>query len=176
MSDVWNSVRVYGPSSEISRFKRLCMAPSEESNTCDHDGWNGWDCVITVPAGDQGGNDQVFSDYVWNFHHDDVPGDNRYTFNFDTDFRFPVELFERIAQAFPALAFDCGCIHSMDEFMGYGWFNTPVGGEDFSQDYDVPEDYWTSGSGYKRGAAAQLNHKALIARLERVAREAGGHS
>lgn len=29
--------------------------------------------------------------------------------------------------------------------MVYGWFNTPPGGEDFRQDYDVPEDYWTGG-------------------------------
>ncbi|MBN2972907.1 hypothetical protein JW805_12855 [Roseomonas aeriglobus] len=152
------------------------MAPSEASNTGDHEGWNGCDCVITVPVDDPRGNGSAFSDYVWNFHHDDGPGDNRYAFNFDTDCRFPVDLFERIAQAFPALAFDCSCIHSMDEFMGYGWFNTPAGGEDFSQDYDVPKDYWTSGSGYKRGPAAQLRHAALIAHLERVAREADDRS
>ncbi|PZO81012.1 MAG: hypothetical protein DI632_00065 [Sphingomonas hengshuiensis] len=174
MSEVWNSVRVYGPPSEISRFKLLCFAPSRASDTHDDDGWDGCDCVITVPADERRDNGPPFSDYVWNFDHDDVPGDSRYAFNFDTDFRFPVDLFERIARAFPALAFDCDCIDSMDEFMGYGWFNTPAGGEDFSQSYDVPKDYWTSGSGHKRDPATQSQHEALIAQLVRADRETDG--
>lgn len=174
MSEVWNSVKVYGPSSEIARFKRLCIAPSQASNTCDHDGWNGCDCVITVPANEQG-RDQ-HSGYIWNFHHEDVPGSNRYSFNFDTEIGFPVDLFERVAIAFPALAFDCDCIHGMDEFMGYGWFNAPAGGEDFSQHYDVPADHWTTGSGHKRDHASQLKHEGLVAELERTARAADGRS
>lgn len=41
-------------------------------------------------------------------------------------------IFEALADCFPELAFDSDCIAAQDEFMRFGWFNPPPGGEQFS--------------------------------------------
>jgi hypothetical protein len=81
-------------------------------------------------------------------------------------------MFERLAEIFPALAFHCECIECMDEFMGYGWFNIPDGGEEFAF-YDVPEDYWTT-RGVKRDPIPHAKHRALMRKLVRAAQRTSG--
>ena len=70
-------------------------------------------------------------------------------------------IFEALADSFPRLAFDCDCIEALDEFMGFGWFNPPTGGEPFSQNYQVPSNYWSNG-GEKRGSKAAAAHSQRI--------------
>jgi hypothetical protein len=80
-----------------------------------------------------------------------------------------VQTFEQLAARFPRLAFDCTCIEALAEFMGYGWFNAPPGGEQFRQDFHVPEDYWTGGGSRKRSPEAQEAHEARIAEFKAAA-------
>ncbi|CAM3274480.1 hypothetical protein SPAN111604_14330 [Sphingomonas antarctica] len=145
MGDVWNSVTVYGPALEIDRFKRLCIAPSETVFRSGQSGWEGCACTISVPSArtkDPSRSPSYYSDEVWNFQQFTRTSEVEYSFSFDTDGEFPVILFECLAASLPKLSFDCRCIASLDEFMGFGWFNGPPGSQDFRQDYEVPEDYW----------------------------------
>lgn len=159
--EMWISVDIYGPQSEIDRFKRLCIvegpANDWESNThsIDFSRANAADC------------------YGWNFR--ELGSDERgvYSFAFDTAARFPTETFESFTKLFPTLAFDCECIADDDRSMGYGWFNTPPGGEDFEDDYDVPEGYWDNDGGEKRTPEAHKKHMAVIAEFKRSQHEAG---
>ncbi len=120
-----------------------------------------------VAAVEEGRSTNPSAEYVSNFQQFFEDRETEYSFSFDTPFCFPEQLFELLAGRFPALAFDCNCIDSMDEFMGYGWFNPPAGGEAFAQDYCVPDNYWTSGPGYKRGQDAQSAHSARIDKLQK---------
>lgn len=97
--------------------------------------------------------------YVWNYR-DHAPKPGSWSFAFDTSQDFPEELFEELATIFPMLYFDCECIDLMDDFMGYGWFNIPPGGEAFRQNMAVPKDYWTGGGGFKRKPDAQRKYQA----------------
>lgn len=163
MSACWNSVTVYGPAPELERFKRLCLAPAESIYTHGQFGWDGCECTISVPAVAavvEGRSANEYAEYVSNFQQFFGNRETEYSFSFDTPHWFPEPLFELLAERFPALAFDCDCIDSIDDFMGYGWFNPPAGGEAFSQNYTVPENYWTGGGGLKRTEAAQQAHNA----------------
>ena len=102
-------------------------------------------------------------------YREKAPERGRWSFFFDTTYRFPEDTFEHLASHFPALHFDCGCIDSLDDYMGYGWFNVPQGGEPFRQDFAVPKNYWTSGDGYKRTPAERAMHKVVVERLVQAA-------
>lgn len=173
MSEVWNNVTVYGPASEIKRFKRTCIAPEKNIYRNAQFGWDGCSCFISaVPANGAGGmpsSHGCYSEEVGNFQQFRSKGNIEYSFSFDTNSGFPEDLFEQIAVLFPRLAFDCTCIEAMDAFMGYGWFNAPAGGEAFSQEHDVPHDYWTGGGGCKRDPQAQAAHVKRVAKLKQTA-------
>lgn len=177
MSEVWNNVTILGPAPEIERFRRLCLAPSEDVYRPGQFGWDGCDCHISVPANGGGGGHTppgpCVSEYVWNFQQFTSATDVEYSFSFDTGHAFPVELFDLLARCFRALAFDCNYIDSMDEFMGFGWFNGPPGGEEFRQDLVVPADYWTGGRAGKRDPAAQMRYEASVEWLRRAAAARG---
>lgn len=171
MSEVWNNVTVYGPAVEIERFKRLCVGPSGTEYTTEQSGWDGGDGYILVPSsGDRPEAPISYSEYVWNFQQFFPASGIEYSFSFDSDHDFPEQLFGLLAERFPTLAFHCSCIASLDEFMGYGWFNPPTGGELFAQDYNVPKDYWTGGGGQKRSLIAEAEHAARIGRLKEALR------
>jgi hypothetical protein len=179
MTDVWNNVTVYGPRADIRRFKRVCLEPEEHVFRAGQSGWDGCRCTITAPRSDEVECRKpagAHRDYVWNFQQFTTDSNVSYSFGFDSEGRFPEQLFQHLATSFPRLAFDCTCIEALDGFMGYGWFNPPPGGEEFRQDYDVPEDYWTSDDGQKRGPKAQAAHEARIAELEAAAMEDGDSS
>lgn len=172
--EVWISVEVYGPQQEIDRFKDMCFvaAPSQGSGS-------GFDLdfseVISEPFGtiDIDGVQYLTSSTdltAWNVRVRERQQRGTFRFAYDTSPRFPTRLFDRLAEMFPKLAFHCDCIGSMDEFMGFGWYNGPEGGEplDF---YDVPPDYWATG-GAKRDAEAEVRHQARVDRIARAAREA----
>lgn len=143
MGDVWNNVTVCGPASEINRFKRLCIDPAETVFRSGQSGWDGCECSISVPSEDERLDSlDRYSEYVWNFQQFTRESAAEYSFSFDTFTGFPITLFERLAKRFPQLSFYCSCIESMDEFMGYGWFNGPPDGEEFREDYEVPPDHW----------------------------------
>lgn len=146
MGDVWNNVTVYGPASEIDRFKRLCIDPAENVFRSGQSGWNGCQCTISVPSEDESEDfpdlPGSYSEYVWNFQQFTSDSNTEYSFSFDRFTGFPIVLFERLAKRFPQLSFYCTCIESLDEFMGYGWFNGPPDGEEFREDYEVPADHW----------------------------------
>ena len=130
--EVWNSVSVGGPQSEIDRLKELCRLPDIQEPTDEvvvdfselmpDSGWSGeyytWNCVTHGPH-ERGS----------------------FSFGFDSPGGAPVEIFERLAEEFPSLSFYCNCIASRDEFMASGWFNGPPGSEEFTFQ-DVPADYW----------------------------------
>ena len=112
------------------------------------------------------------SENAWNFRASGNQERGTYSFAFDTIGRFPVPIFRRLAELFPTLAFECDCIEECDESMGYGWFNTPDGGDDFVDGYDVPDGYWEMGEPIKRDTMAELRHRALVARITQTVREA----
>ena len=175
MGDMWNYVTVFGPAAEINRFKRLCLDPSENIITAGQSGWDGCDCIIniatSVTGADDRKDDNTFGIYVHNFQQFTMTSTNEFSFSFDTDGPFPEEVFRALAACYPKLAFDCDCIEGLDECMGFGWFNAPPGGEDFRQDYAVPRNYWSSGSGHKRSRRAQVAHEARIDALLETARQ-----
>jgi hypothetical protein len=49
--------------------------------------------------------------------------DNQFSFHFDTAWGFPEPIFEKLAEMFPALRFDCACFDEMWNFAGAGAFN-----------------------------------------------------
>lgn len=167
MGEVWNSVSVYGPASEIERFKRLCVQPDDMKLTAGQSGWDGCGCLLSVPSGVNvsGEPSRKFKEVV-NFQQFKAKSLVEYEFSFDTHHEFPVDLFEGMARYFSRLTFDCECIEALDEFMGFGWFNVPPGGKGFNQSYKVPKNFWTSGSGYKRTPAQQAKHEACTRWLE----------
>lgn len=175
MTDVWNNVTIYGPLADIEQFKQACLEPDEQAYRGGQSGWDGCNCTISAPPQDEPESGRYstvgYDECVWNFQQFTSKSTVEYSFSFDTDGGFPDQLFEQLAARFPRLAFDCTCIEALDEFMGYGWFNAPPGGEAFRQDFDVPEDYWTGGSGHKRNLKAQAAHEARVAELERTAIE-----
>lgn len=177
MTEVWNNVTIYGPQADIQRFKRSCLKPDEQILRDGQSGWDGCNCTISAPplATADGGRSSAggYHEHVWNFQQFTSDSTVEYSFSFDTDGGFPKELFEELAERFPRLAFDCSCIEALDEFMGYGWFNAPPGGEEFYQEFNVPKDYWTSGCSQKRNPEAQAAHESRIAELEAAAIEYG---
>ena len=169
MSDVWNNVTVYGQAWDIEHFKQVCFDAPGAIQRAGQSGWDGCRCTLIVPAkNDDRLRDDGQGEYmeeVWNFQPFIQDELIEYSFSFDTDGEFPTWFFEHMADRFPNLAFDCACIGSLDEFMGFGWFNPPSGGEAFQQDYEVPEDYWTGGGGHKRTPAAEAEHGLRVDKL-----------
>lgn len=145
----WNSVNAYGPQAEIDRLKTLLIVT-------DGNGERKIDFtrVLAEPEDARVGN---FRDW-------DQQQDGIYMFAFDTRWCFPFDVFHKLAELFPAIAFDCDAIHENDDWCGYGWFNTPEGGEDFDDRHDVPEDYWEHN--LKRDPVAQLRYCAIVERLK----------
>lgn len=159
--EMWNSVDIYGSQAEIERFKRLCVVPGPIND------WEDNELAIDLMRIPGHGCS------AWNFRELGRPESGKYSFAFDTVASFPSAEFEELARLFPRLAFDCECIADDDRSMGYGWFNTPPGGEDFYDDYEVPKNYWTTGV-YKRPPAAQKRHEAVIAALKQRLHEMAG--
>jgi hypothetical protein len=170
MTDVWNIVTIYGPAAEIDRFRQVCLSPAEQVYRPGQRGWDGCACDIFVPksgaVGDGSEQDVEYGEYVWNFQQFTPSEPIEYRFSFDTDQEFPEGLFEDLADRFPALAFECDCIEALDDFMGYGWFNPPPGGERFEQNYAVPANYWDGGGERKRFDAAEEAHSDRIDKLK----------
>lgn len=171
--EMWNSVCVYGPQSEIDRFKRACIVPDTKKD------WEraqeiGIDWMVD-PDGEYEDDLMLEAEDVccdsWNFRQSKGQKPGIYWFAFDTSPPFPTWLLERFAATFPKLAFDCDCIADNDEAMGFGWFNTPSGGEGFHDGYDVPEGYWEKGRP-KRDPVAHLRYLALVERMKGAAEEA----
>ncbi|WP_374943155.1 hypothetical protein [Sphingomonas sp.] len=131
--EMWNSVDVYGPQSEIDRFKRRFIVPAPAGNRSRS--------TLAFKLEDLSG------EFAWNFRDLGPHEHGMYSFAFDTLANFPTYALERLIRMFPRLYFDCECIADDDHRMGYGWFNTPPGGQDFRDDYDVPKGYWTNGGG-----------------------------
>jgi len=158
--EMWNSVSIYGPEIEIERFKQLCIVPGPIND------WEDNELAIDfmrIPG---------HGCSAWNFRELGRREPCEYSFAFDTVASFPAAEFEELARLFPQLTFDCECIADDDRSMGYGWFNTPPGGEDFRDDYDVPKGYWTAGVVYKRPPAAQKQYQAVVAVLKQKLEEA----
>ena len=130
--EVWSSVSVRGPQSEIDRLKKLCCLPDIQAPTKKVV----VDFADLIPTSSWG-----IEYYTWNrgTHGPHKPGE--FSFGFDCSGEAPVEIFERLAEEFPSLSFSCDCIGSMDEFMASGWFNGPPGSEEFTFQ-NVPADYW----------------------------------
>lgn len=154
--EMWNSVDIYGPQSDIILFKRLF--------------------IVSAPADRRSRSklafklDYLSGDNAWNFREFRANENDMYSFAFDTVANFPTYDFERLVEMFPKLHFDCECIADDDHRMGYGWFNTPPGGQDFYDHYDVPKGFWTSGRG-KRTPPEERRHKMVIDALRRRLRD-----
>jgi hypothetical protein len=145
----WNSVNAYGPQADLDRLKALLIVTGDNGErTID------FTRVLPKPEDPR----------VDNFRDWEQQQDGMYTFAFDTRWCFPFDVFHRLAALFPTIAFDCDAIHEMDEWCGYGWFNTPEGGEDFDDQYDVPEGYWDHN--VKRDPIAELRYLNLVARMK----------
>jgi len=175
--EMWNSVNIYGPQAEIERFKQLCIVPVSEDEPPNRTLAMDFERIIPTPVGAEIELVRRLkawetSENAWNFRASGNQERGTYSFAFDTIGRFPVPIFRRLAELFPTLAFECDCIEECDESMGYGWFNTPDGGDDFVDGYDVPDGYWEMGEPIKRDTMAELRHRALVARITQTVREA----
>lgn len=168
MSYSWNNVTVYGSSAEISRFRRLCieLPPGSDPQNVSG-GWDGYEAYIgyqgVMPAGAGGSSGRIAGVYASNYR-EEAPKAGSWSFAFDTEYRFPDDVFEDLAALFHALHFYCDCIDSLDDYMGCGWFNSPSGGETFRQDMEVPADYWV-GNSEKRTPEEATKHTRLIKAL-----------
>lgn len=169
--EVWVSVYIYGPHTEIDRFKALCIVPAQPEDRAGGANTIDFSKIMSLETGREYAGRKAYWvwGFPWNFRGErEKLGE--YRFAFDVDTSFPDLAFERLAEMFPTLAFHCECIAGNDDFMGYGWFNVPEGGESFDF-YDVPEDYWHTG-GNKRGPEAQAKHDALVESLREAVRAA----
>jgi hypothetical protein len=172
--EVWNSIDVIGPQAEIDRFKALCIRWIVEDEHYEYDKpilTIDFDRIIPMPShGDVGQWERWgTSCEPFNVREHGKFELGFYTILFDTGRNVPTPVYERLAELFPRLAFDCDSIGSQDEFMAYGWFNGPPGGEHFGY-YEVPADYWDIGC--KRSPAAQAKHDARVLEVRRLARGA----
>ncbi|MBM7406258.1 MULTISPECIES: hypothetical protein [Sphingomonas] len=156
--EMWNSVDVYGSPAEIERFKATCFDPVPVYRQNCQDSELDEEAIVMV--GLVGSRIDT-----WNFRQRATKSAGHYRFAFDTLMWFPTREFERIAEAFPSLAFDCDCIADNDRSMGFGWYNPPEGGDPFRDDYDVPPNYWNA-SPNKRDPMAELRYQALVAELK----------
>lgn len=180
----WNNVTIYGPQADIDRFRDMCIVPPSPD---DADGKPDitFDHVIAsakahAAASAAAADHRLAIDIVanagsdpWNLRVTAHEQPGVYDFAFDTIARFPIPVFQHLARLFPALLFECDCIPDDDSSMGFGWFNTPPGGEDFRDDYPVPENYWTDQPRARREPDADSRHQTLVAELKRWLLEAG---
>ena len=162
MTEVWISLDVYGPQSEIERFRKLCLAPALNGANVK----SALDIVRVAREMAQNEPDPAASEWrgeAWNLREDAQASPGSFGCGFDMT-EFHEELFHCLARVFPALAFYCNCIGSDDEFMGYGWFNGPATGKAFAY-FDVPEDYWSSTS-ERLDPLAHLLHERRVAAMQ----------
>ena len=54
MTDVWNNVTVYGPTTEIQRFRHECLDMEVEELREGQSGWTGRKCDINLPKAQEG--------------------------------------------------------------------------------------------------------------------------
>jgi hypothetical protein len=92
---MWNSVDIYGPQSEIDRFKRLFIVPGPAND------WEDNTQSIDFDRGD------IYPCYAWNFRELGKHEHGVYSFAFDTVSSFPINTFGDLVDLFPKLAFDC---------------------------------------------------------------------
>lgn len=115
--EVWVTIDVYGPQSEIDRLRELCAIIDIDRYTDDP--------VVdfnTLMPDSSFGRQYWTSNLVSRGPHKPCTLD----FGFDLHGRCPEEIFECLAVEFPTLAFHCSCIAGMDEFMADGWHNGPA--------------------------------------------------
>ncbi len=173
-NESWISISVFGPSAEIERFRQLCIDLPPDSDPQSATGaWDGYDVWIGLetenPDGVHRGSRGTY--FHASNYREDAPEPGSWFFAFDFSGDFPEQHFEEIAAHFPLLCFDCDSIGSLDESMGFGWFNVPLGGEPFRQGLPVPDNFWTGGGGEKRTPDAQVRHEALIDALIEAAKQ-----
>ena len=113
-SEMWNSVTICGPRAEIARFRQRFIVPAPPGN------WEGSTLSIDFSS--------IHYEDTWNFRDWGQEDSNCYSFAFDTSPNFPIVTFERLAELFPALAFDCECIAD-DDRSGGGHFVEQSGEE-----------------------------------------------
>ena len=117
MTEVWVSLDVYGPQSEIERFRKLCLAPALRGANVK----GALDIVRVVrDLADSEPTSTAIAWFgeAWNLREDAQESTGSFGCGFDMT-EFHEELFHCLAREFPALAFHCGCIGSDNEFMGY---------------------------------------------------------
>jgi hypothetical protein len=68
----------------------------------------------------------------WNAYGFEVVSDEPLQFTFKTAWSFPLPVFQKLAETFPALNFDCACYDEGDCFAGRGFFNPPVDQPEFA--------------------------------------------
>jgi len=162
MPEVWISLDVYGPQSEIERFRKLCLAPALHGANVK----GALDIIrVARECADSGTESNTIAQCgeAWNLREDAQASPGSFGCGFDMT-EFHEELFHCLARVFPALAFYCNCIGSDDELMGHGWFNGPATGKAFAY-LDVPEDYWSSRS-EKRDPLGHLLHERRVAAMK----------
>ncbi|MAN13970.1 MAG: hypothetical protein CL945_04580 [Dinoroseobacter sp.] len=162
MTEVWVSLDVYGPQSEIERFRKLCLAPALRGANVK----GALDIVRVVrDLADSEPTSTAIAWFgeAWNLREDAQESTGSFGCGFDMT-EFHEELFHCLAREFPALAFHCGCIGSDNEFMGYGWFNGPGTSEAFAC-FDMPDEYWTARA-QKPDPLAHLLHERRVAAMQ----------
>ena len=68
----------------------------------------------------------------WNAYGLHIVSESPLEFTFDTAWDFPLPVFRKIAQEFPALSFRCDCYDEGGCFAGHGFFNPPKGKTEFA--------------------------------------------
>jgi hypothetical protein len=173
--EMWNGVSVFGCQSDIDRFKDLCIEEPDEQDE-DQETYVTFDNILLIARAEDpklaASLAKSAGFETWNFRAGKNELAGTYHFAFDTSPRFPYQVFKYLAKIFPNISFDCRCIADNDDSMGYGWFNTPHGGEDFSDCYPVPDDYWENSIGYRSDPISHKNYEALVAQVQRSAYEA----
>lgn len=148
----WNSVDAYGPQVDLDRLKALCIVTGANGERTI-----AFERVLANPDDNR----------VDNFRDRKQQRVGEWAFAFDTRWCFPSDVLSELARRFPSISFHCDAIHYMDAWCGYGWFNPPPGGEEFSDRFKVPKRYW-KGDSEKRTEAAALEHKSRIDDLRRA--------
>jgi hypothetical protein len=68
----------------------------------------------------------------WNAYHLHIVSESPLEFTFDTAWDFPLPVFRKIAEEFPALSFRCACYDEGGCFAGHGFFNPAKGEPQFA--------------------------------------------
>jgi hypothetical protein len=68
----------------------------------------------------------------WNAYDLHIVSESPLEFTFDTAWDFPLPVFRKVAEEFPALSFRCTCYDEGGNFAGDGFFNPPKGEPQFA--------------------------------------------